>query len=562
LLFRGEESHWLAGGRFGSSFGGRFGGRAVSPALAYGGGDFLVGQAGRSLFSRREVMNHLINRLLNFGLQQGLLSRFDFQYSANRLLDVLGEASFKAESIEEKLPSAVPVLTEILKKAVERSLLADDSAQRDLFDARLMDCLTPRPGQVIRRFYDLYLLSPEQATDYFYQMSVASNYIRKTGPDANLVWTHSTPFGDLEISINLSRPAKDHRDLAASSDAPTTVYPACFLCRENEGFAGNMFHPARQNLRLIPLPEWVANDKGVKEEDWFLQYSPYIYYNEHCIFLNVNHLPMRTDRSTFCRLLGILDFLPHYFVGSNADLPIVGGSILDHDHYQGGRHVMPIELAAIEKKYFLPDYPDVAVGRLNWPLSALRLSGSNKKTVTDLATFILAVWRAYSDPELGVMADSEGTRHNAVTTVARRRGKKYELDFILRNNRTSPERPLGIFHPSEDARHLKDDNIGLIEAMGLAVLPPRLLDELKAIEESLKADRPALKNSQELEKHQSWYPLLREKVKAEPQQSIRSIIQAEAGEKFLGCLLDAGVFKRDSAGLAGFDRFMDSLTAK
>ena len=507
-------------------------------------------------------MLHQINRLLNFALKRGLTPRQDLHYAANRLLAVLGEASFSFEEIDEPSPSADPILEDILDLAVMRSLVEDTPINRDLFDTLIMDCLTPRPAEVARRFAELYEGSPEAATDYFYDLSVSSNYIRKARTDKNIVWSCPSPFGNLEITINVSKPEKDPRDIAAALAAPKAGYPACLLCRENEGFAGNQGHPARQNLRLIPLPLEIARGLGGCGAEWFMQYSPYIYYNEHCIFLNSVHAPMVVDHVALRRLVDILDFLPHYFVGSNADLPIVGGSILTHDHYQGGRRLMPIEGAAVESAFELPGYGDVSVGRLRWPLSTLRLAGRSKERLADLAFHILSAWRGYSDPGADVLAHFEGVPHNAITPVARRAGELYVMDLILRNNRTSLERPYGIFHPHQDVHHIKKENIGLIEAMGLAILPPRLLGELAAIEKALAAGDEALPGPESPDRlaggiHDDWYLELRRQC--QPGADIHQLIRSEVGAKFLRCLLDAGVFKRDEAGLAAFDRFVEHV---
>jgi UDPglucose--hexose-1-phosphate uridylyltransferase len=514
-----------------------------------------------------------INRLLSFGLRRGLIFERDLQYSANRLLAVLGEASFAFEPVEENLESPAAILEAMLDLAAAKGLVEDTAARRDLFDALIMDCLCPRPSEVAWRFGELYKRSPEAATDYFFDLSVAANYIRKTRTDLNVSWPFESPFGRLEITINLSKPEKDPRDIAAALAAPASGYPACLLCRENEGFAGNLGHPARQNLRLVPLPDWIAQGllgpakRGAAAapaadggpEEWFMQYSPYIYYDEHSIFLNRLHIPMRIDKPTLIRLLGILDFLPHYFVGSNADLPIVGGSILTHDHYQGGCYRMPVESAEAEALYRLEGFPGVEISRVKWPLSTLRLRGAGKGELADLANLVLEAWRGYSDQSLGILADT-GAPHNTVTPVARRRGTLYELDLILRNNRTTPERPYGLFHPNESLHHVKKENIGLIEAMGLAILPSRLLLELGEIERALAEGRGSLAGEPELAKHEAWYQaVLRPKAAGLSGGALKDLIRSEVGAKFLGCLLDAGVFKRDEAGLAGFERFVASL---
>ena len=504
----------------------------------------------------RDAMLRQINRLLSFALRRGLTPREDLQYAANRLLAACGEACFAFEEMEEDLCSPAPILDEILDLMAEKAAFEDTPANRDLFDTLLMDCLTPRPAEVARRFKELYAESPEAATGYFYDLSVNSNYIRKTRTDKNIFWPYQSPYGRLEITINVSKPEKDPRDIASALAQPSSGYPTCLLCRENEGFAGNQSHPARQNLRLAPLPESVSNGYDGSVSEWFMQYSPYIYYNEHCIFLNSLHIPMRIDRTTLGRLLSILDFLPHYFAGSNADLPIVGGSILTHDHYQGGRHAMPIEAAQAERAIGLKGYGSVSVARVKWPLSTLRLAGPDKLEMASLANKILLFWRGYDDPRLDIISKTGSVPHSTVTPVARRRNNLYELDLVLRNNRKSEKYPFGIFHPHEALHHIKRENIGLIEAMGLAILPARLLNELADIEKALSEGREALGGSG---LHDEWYLELRRAL--EPGADIHQKVRDAVGAKFLRCLLDAGVFKRDKAGLEGFDRFIDAFSA-
>ena len=382
-------------------------------------------------------MNHEINRLLNFAQQQGLLDQADRVYAANLLLAALQLEEFSPEEIDERLEVPDEILSRMLDYAAEQGIIEDTANQRDLFDTLLMNCVMPRPSEVIRAFRADYDRSPELATDNYYKLSIASNYIRKARIDKNVIWQTATEYGDLDITINLSKPEKDPRDIAKAKLVKSSSYPKCLLCRENEGFAGHASHPARQTHRLIPL------DIGGRE--WFLQYSPYTYYNEHCIILNGEHVPMKISRRTFENLTEFVTLFPHYFAGSNADLPIVGGSILSHDHYQGGRYTFAMAKAPVEKSYVFEAYPEVEAGRVRWPMSALRLTSENRQQLIDLAEHILMVWRGYSDDGAGVLAFSGQEPHNTITPICRRRGRAYQLDLVLRNNRTDAENPLGIF---------------------------------------------------------------------------------------------------------------------
>ena len=427
-------------------------------------------------------INTEINRLLNFAKQNMLINEDDYYYAANRLLDVLKVDAFEPEFVDEKLPTAMPILENMLDYAAEKGLIENTTENRDLFDTRIMDCVMPRPSEVVRRFTNDYARSPKAATDEFYKMSIASNYIRKDRIDKNIVWKTATEYGDLDITINLSKPEKDPRDIAKAKLAPSSGYPKCLLCRENEGYAGHPGHPARETHRLIPL--------RLSAHRWFLQYSPYTYYNEHCIVLNRKHVPMKVSRKSFENLLDFVTIFPHYFLGSNADLPIVGGSILSHDHYQGGRYTFAMAKAPIEKFYTFPGFEDIKVGRVKWPMSTIRLQGEDRETLADLAEKILDAWRKYSDPSVEILAETDGTPHNTITPIARRRGNLYELDLVLRNNRTTKEHPLGLFHPHAEVHHIKKENIGLIEVMGLAVLPARLKKEMARVGEELVKGTP------------------------------------------------------------------------
>lgn len=493
-------------------------------------------------------MNHEINRLLNFALQQGLLDQADRVYGANLLLAALQLEEFSPEEIDERLEVPDEILGRMLDYAAEQGIIEDTANQRDLFDTLLMNCVMPRPSEVIRAFRADYDRSPELATDNYYKLSIASNYIRKARIDKNVIWQTATEYGDLDITINLSKPEKDPRDIAKAKLVKSSSYPKCLLCRENEGFAGHASHPARQTHRLIPL--------DFCGREWFLQYSPYTYYNEHCIILNGEHVPMKISRRTFENLTEFVTLFPHYFAGSNADLPIVGGSILSHDHYQGGHYTFAMAKAPVEKSYVFEAYPEVEAGRVRWPMSALRLTSENRQQLIDLAEHILLVWRGYSDDGAGVLAFSGQEPHNTITPICRRRGRAYQLDLVLRNNRTDAENPLGIFHPHANVHHIKKENIGLIEVMGLAVLPPRLKGNMEKIREALLAGRESIADDEALAVHADWYKEIRAAHPEINEDNAVQIIRDEIGRVFMQVLTDAGVFKRDEAGMAAFDRFV------
>ena len=490
-------------------------------------------------------INTEINRLLNFAIQQNLIEPTDKFYSANRLIDLLHVAEFVPEKIDETLETATPILENMLDYASQENLIENTVNERDLFDTRIMDCVMPRPSEVIRKFRADYEKSPQLATDNYYKLSIASNYIRKTRIDKNVVWKSNTEYGALDLTINLSKPEKDPRDIAKAKTVKATGYPKCLLCRENEGFAGHAGHPARETHRIIPL-----NFRG---HEWFLQYSPYTYYNEHCIVLNTDHVPMKINRDTFENICDFITEFPHYFVGSNADLPIVGGSILSHDHYQGGHYTFPMEIAKVEKKYKFEGFPEVEAGRVKWPMSTLRLKSENRKQLIDLAEKILTAWRGYSDKSVDILAETDAP-HNTITPIGRRRGKAYELDLVFRNNRTSEEHPLGIFHPHAEVHHIKKENIGLIEVMGLAVLPARLKDEMAQLKENLVN---GVENIEGI--HSAWYKEIRAKYENISAANVDKIIDEEIGHVFSKVLEHAGVFKRDDKGMAAFDKFIESI---
>ena len=493
-----------------------------------------------------------ISRLLEYGLQRGLIAPEDKAYAANRMLALLGLREFEPQPVEEELHTPVEPLERLCQFAAEAGLIDPDTRDgRDQFDTELMNCLMPRPSQVVREFYSLYEKDKQAATDYYYQLARSSNYIRVDRIEKDRMWTAPTVYGDLVITINLSKPEKDPKAIAAAKNAPQSGYPKCALCRENEGYLGSANQAARGNHRLIPLE--------LGGEPWFLQYSPYVYYNEHCIVLSHEHRPMKVSRQSISRLLEFVTFLPHYFVGSNADLPIVGGSILTHDHFQGGRYEFPMAKAPIREKVCFPGFEDVEAGIVHWPMSVIRLRGKEAQRLVDLADKILTAWREYSDESAEILAYTEGTPHNTITPIARRRGEDYELDLVLRNNRTTPEHPLGLFHPHAEYHHIKKENIGLIEVMGLAILPPRLLTETGLLEQALKdpAQAQEIMARPEMEKHQAWYEEL--KAAGAGEGDTQRAIQESIGVIFGKILGNAGVYKDTEEGREAFRRFCSSL---
>lgn len=499
------------------------------------------------------MINYEINRLINFAIQQRLITEEDKIYATNMLLGTLKLNEFDfVEEVNEILETPTPILENMLDYAAEQNLIENTITERDLFDTEIMNCVMPRPSEVISKFNELYNDSEESATEYYYNLSIASNYIRKERIDSNIVWKSSTEFGDLDITINLSKPEKDPRDIAKAKLVKSSSYPKCLLCKENEGFYGHINHPARQTHRIIPL-DFTQGQK------YFLQYSPYTYYNEHCIIFNAEHIPMKINKATFKNLLIFTDILPHYFAGSNADLPIVGGSILSHDHYQGGHYTFAMAEAPIDKKYNVSGYEGVEVSKVKWPMSVVRLSGNKKDNLLDLADHILTSWRKYSDESVNIISNTGDEPHNTITPIARKRNGKYELDLVLRNNRTSTEHPLGIFHPHDEVHHIKKENIGLIEVMGLAVLPARLKEELNALKEHLINKTADVSNDEMVAKHSDWYKYLLEKHSNISVENAYDILQEEVGLKFLEVLCHAGVFKRDEKGLAAFDKFINTL---
>lgn len=488
-----------------------------------------------------------IERLIGYALKNGLISDEDVFVVRNQMMEALGLTDF--ESVGEKYSgdSVEKVLEPLVEYACENGIIADTANSRDLFDTRLMGILTPTPREINSKFRLMYERSPEAATEWYYDISKKLNYIRAGRMAKDRKWKYSSEYGLLDITINRSKPEKDPRDIAMAKTARSSDYPKCMLCPENAGFAGNLSRPARQNLRPVSL--------RLGGEPWQLQYSPYGYYNEHCIVFNERHTAMKIDDAVFEKLFDALDILPHYFVGSNADLPIVGGSILSHEHFQGGRYTFPMETAPIEKSFALPGAADVCAGIVKWPMSVIRLRSENRKELAAACSHILKKWRGYSDESVDILAETNGEPHNTVTPIARMRGKLYECDLVLRNNRATPERPLGLFHPDPSLFHIKKENIGLIEVMGLAVLPSRLAEELGAVEDMLLG----LGESPLTAPHETWAWDVKARHPEMNGQNAAEIIRMEVGAVFERVLLDAGVFKRDEIGFAAFGRFIGSL---
>ena len=488
-----------------------------------------------------------IAQLVEYAKQTGLIQECETVWAVNTVLDALKLDSWTDPGPVEAPGELAPVLEFLLDDAHQRGVLEENSVvYRDLFDTELMGRLTPRPAQVIEKFQSLYTQSPKAATDWYYKFSQDTNYIRRDRIAKDMQWKAPTEYGELDITINLSKPEKDPKAIAAARNLPASAYPRCQLCAENEGYAGRVNHPARQNHRIVPIT--------INGSPWFLQYSPYVYYNEHCICLNSEHVPMKIDRACFGKLLDFVSQFPHYFVGSNADLPIVGGSILAHDHFQGGRYTFAMAKAPVEAPFSFPGYGDVEAGIVKWPMSVVRLSAADPQRLVELADRILLSWRGYTDEKAVIYAETDGTPHNTITPIARMRDGKYELDLVLRNNLTTPEHPLGLYHPHAELHHIKKENIGLIEVMGLAVLPARLKAELAAVADALVSGSD-LRADELTEKHADWAEGFRDKYTITADNALE-IVQKETGLVFAQVLEHAGVYKRDEAGREAFLRFL------
>ena len=495
------------------------------------------------------MIDESIARLVEYAMHRGLIEEEDRVWAENALIAALGLDAYTrpAEQPEERDLEAI--LKELLDFAEAKGIIEGGITERDLLDARLMGLLTPRPSEVVRSFRARCAESPKAATDWYYDLSRATDYIRTYRVKKDLKWKSETDYGALDITINLSKPEKDPKAIAAAGKAKASGYPKCLLCREAEGYAGRLDYPARSNHRLIPLT--------LNAEDFFLQYSPYVYYNEHCIVLNREHVPMKIDKRTFLRLLDFVGQFPHYFLGSNADLPIVGGSILSHDHFQGGHYTFAMEEAPVETALSFPGFADVEAGIVKWPMSVIRLRAADPLRLAELADRILAAWRGWTDASVSVYAETDGEAHNTITPIARRRGEDFEFDLVLRNNLTTAEYPLGLFHPHQELHHIKKENIGLIEVMGLAVLPARLKDELRELEEALVTGGD-LRATPTLASHADWAEGLRQKYSF-TSDNAAEILRQEVGVVFSQVLEHAGVFKRDAAGRAAFLRFAESV---
>lgn len=502
-----------------------------------------------------ETITDNIKKLVSYGLQTGLVPEEDAVYTTNRLLELFGLDELDADGIlaAVKPDELETVLGQMCDYAYEKGLIAENTVTyRDLFDTKIMGMLMPRPGEVIRRFRELYEKeSPEAATDYYYKLSRDSDYIRRYRVCKDIKWIAPTKYGDLDITINLSKPEKDPKAIAAAKNAKQSGYPKCLLCRENEGYAGRVNHPARQNHRIIPVT--------INGSRWGFQYSPYVYYNEHCIVFNFEHVPMKIEHATFCKLFDFVKQFPHYFVGSNADLPIVGGSILSHDHFQGGHYEFAMAKAPVERSFVVKGFEDVAAGVVQWPMSVIRLNGKDTDRIIALADLILEKWREYTDEEAFIYAYTDNEPHNTITPIARKRGNDFELDLVLRNNITTEEHPLGVYHPHAKLHHIKKENIGLIEVMGLAVLPARLKEEIARLKEAILAG-DNIRGDQELAKHADWVEEFLPKYDKIDAANIDAVIEKEIGLVFMEVLEDAGVYKRTEEGQKAFDRFIGRLS--
>jgi len=494
-----------------------------------------------------------IDRLIGYGLKKGLLEKEDIDYTRNRLLYTLCLPSYEGNGeVVECKEELVCILSDIIQYALDTGLVSDSITEQDLFDTKVMDCILGRPSEIVRKFDELLKKSPKEATDWYYDFSKATNYIREDRIVKDVKWQADSPYGKLDITINLSKPEKDPKAIAAAKKLVQTGYPKCLLCRENEGFAGDMNKPARENHRLIPLT--------LSGENYFLQYSPYVYYNEHCIILNERHVPMKIDRAVFLKLLEFTEKFPHYMAGSNADLPIVGGSILTHDHFQGGNYEFPMARAGLREEIRFKGYEDIKAGVVDWPMSVIRLTGKDYKKIAELADKILGIWRGYSDEAVDVLAESDGEPHNTITPIARRRGEDFEIDLVLRNNRTTVEYPLGIFHPHDKLHHIKKENIGLIEVMGLAVLPGRLKSEMDSLRTALLEGKD-IREDEVLGKHADWVDEFMAKHKDFNKDNAEEIIRQEIGLVFSEVLTDAGVYKDDEKGRKGILRFIERVNS-
>lgn len=496
-------------------------------------------------------INKLTRQLVNYGIDKGLVAKEDEVYVLNRILEVLKVSEYTEPQETPEDAELETILSGLLDFAYENGVMEENSiAYRDLMDTKIMGCLVPPPSVVINKFNELYKKSPQEATDFYYNFSCDTDYIRRYRIVKDMKWTADTEYGRLDVTINLSKPEKDPKAIAAARNAKQSAYPKCQLCVENEGYAGRLDHPARETHRIIPI----TIDGG----KWGFQYSPYVYYNEHCIVLNSEHTPMKIDESAFRKLFDFIKLFPHYFIGSNADLPIVGGSILTHEHFQGGHYEFAMERAEIRQEITIKGYEDVHAGIVNWPMSVIRISHNDSDRLVKLASHILGTWRAYTDEDAFIFAETDGEPHNTITPIARMRDGEFELDLVLRNNITTEEHPLGVYHPHQELYHIKKENIGLIEVMGLAVLPARLKSEMKKLGEFIVSGKD-IRSDEELAKHADWVEEFQPAYGQIDENNIDGILQKEIGIVFKKVLEHAGVFKNDEKGTTSFLKFIDTL---
>ncbi len=496
------------------------------------------------------MLSESIKKLVEYGIQTGLVPETERIYTTNLLLEMFHEDDYEDVEINTETIELESVLKELLDEAAKRGIIEDSIGYRDLFDTKLMNCLLPRPAQVQETFAKKYEISPKEATDYYYKLSQDSDYIRRYRVCKDMKWKVDSPYGEIDITINLSKPEKDPKAIAAAKNAKASSYPKCLLCMENEGYAGRLNHPARENHRIIPIT--------INDSKWGFQYSPYVYYNEHCIVFNGQHVPMKIEKAAFIKLFDFIKLFPHYFLGSNADLPIVGGSILSHDHFQGGNYTFAMAKAPIEKAVTIPGYEDVEAGIVKWPLSVLRIRSKDEKRLIELADHVLGAWRGYTDEDAFIFAETDGEPHNTITPIARKVGDTFELDLTLRNNITTEEHPLGVYHPHAQYHNIKKENIGLIEVMGLAVLPSRLKEEMELLAEYLVEGKD-IKSNEKLEKHAQWVEEFLPKYDSITRENVMDMLKAEIGITFTHVLEDAGVYKCTEEGRAAFMKFINTL---
>lgn len=491
-----------------------------------------------------------IKKLVEYGIQTGLTPECERIYTTNLLLEIFKEDNYEDTEIDAENLELEDILKNLLDEAVSRGLIEDSVVYRDLFDTKLMNCLLPRPAQIQREFKEKYDISPEEATKYYYKLSQDSDYIRRYRVKKDMKWTVDSPYGVIDITVNLSKPEKDPKAIAAAKNAKASTYPKCQLCVENEGYAGRVNHPARENHRIMPIT--------INDSQWGFQYSPYVYYNEHCIVFNGQHIPMKIDRAAFIKLFDFVKQFPHYFLGSNADLPIVGGSILSHDHFQGGHYTFAMAKAPIEKEATIPGYEDVEAGIVKWPLSVLRIRHKDEQRLIDLADHVLKNWRSYTDEDAFIFAETDGEPHNTITPIARKVGDIYELDLTLRNNITTEEHPLGLYHPHAQYHNIKKENIGLIEVMGLAVLPARLKNELELLACYIVEGKD-IRSNEDIVKHADWVDGFLPKYDSITKENVMDILKEEVGIVFTHVLEDAGVYKCTEEGRNAFMKFIETL---